>query len=87
MKKPELYIYNNGATARMHNKRIVFKEADGQVFIGFNFADKNADIPACSHSTRRGKVRDTYLKISSEGMEALVMAYHAYKRSQNQNKK
>ena len=73
-------IYADGASVRLHNKRIVFAEEDGKTLINFRFADENADKPACRHLCHKGRVRDTSLKVSTEAMDALMVAYVRYKR-------
>lgn len=80
MKKNTLTNYADGATIRLHNKRISFKETDKKTMIRFDFADDEADKPACGHKCHKGKVRETFIQMSNEAMEALVYAYMNYKR-------
>jgi hypothetical protein len=79
--KREINMYTDGATVRLHNKRISFKETDKKTMISFQFAgDVEPDKPACGHKCHKGKVRDTFIQMSNEAMEALVYAYINYKR-------
>ena len=79
--KREIKEYKDGATVRLHNKRISFKETDTKTMISFQFAgDEEPDKPACGHKCHKGKVRDTFIQMSNEAMEALVYAYINYKR-------
>jgi len=79
MKETSATIYANGAVIRLHNRRMAFGESDGITELKFVFADSTPDIPACAHFCIRGKVRETYIKMSTEAMEALVSAYVRYK--------
>ena len=79
----KITLYNDGAVARLHNKKIAFKEADGKVMINFRFADKDANIPACQHICYRGKVRETFIQMSKDAMETLVMAYLEQQRQKS----
>ena len=72
-------IFLNGATIRMHNKRIQIREKGDKTIILFHFADENADTPACQHRCHRGKVRETFVKMTTESMELLVKAYIDYR--------
>lgn len=79
--KNNITQYKDGATVRLHNKRISFKETDEKTMISFQFADTNEpEKPACGHECHKGKVRDTFIQMSNEAMEALVFAYMNYKR-------
>jgi len=79
--KREINIWKNGATIRLRNKRISFEETDEKTMILFEFADAEADKPACFHKCHRGKIRETQIQMSVEAMESLVHAYMNYKRS------
>lgn len=79
--KRQINTYLDGATVRLHNKRISFKVTDKKTMISFQFADADdPNKPACSHKCHKGKVRDTFIQMSNEAMEALVFAYINYKR-------
>jgi hypothetical protein len=79
--KRGINTYLDGATVRLPNKRISFKETDKKTMISFQFAgDEEPDKPACGHKCHRGKVRDTFIQMSNEAMEALMIAYINYKR-------
>jgi hypothetical protein len=80
MKKSTIINYADGGTIRLHNKRISFKETDKKTMIRFDFADAEADKPACGHKCHRGKIRETQIQMSIEAMESLVYAYINYKR-------
>jgi len=67
--KREINTYKDGATVRLHNKRISFKETDTKTMISFQFAgDVEPDKPACGHKCHKGKVRDTFIQMSNEAM-------------------
>lgn len=85
-KKLTIKFYPDGAVIRMHNKRVSFKIEKGNTTIGFQFADADANKPACYHICHKGKVRHTILKISDEGMDALVYAYLKRKMLKFENK-
>lgn len=78
--RQKIDIYTDGATVRLRNKRISFQEADNKTSIKFEFADSEADKPACFHRCIKGKVRETKIQISIEAMEALVFSYLKYKQ-------
>ena len=80
MKKTSLIVFADGATARINNKRIAFAEKDGNTMIKFHFADADAEKPACYHKCHKGKVRETFVKMSNEAMELLVYSWMQYKR-------
>lgn len=80
MAKRKVDVYLNGARIRVHNKRIVFEEVDNKVMIQFNFADENAETPACGHKCHRGKIRETFIQMSTEVMDLLVHTYISKKR-------
>jgi hypothetical protein len=80
MAKSSMNTYLNGASVRVHNKKINVHEVDGKVMIQFLFADENAETPACGHKCHRGKVRETFVQMSTEAMELLVHAYLTQKR-------
>jgi hypothetical protein len=78
--KKGITIYKDGAVIRLHNKRISFKEEDGKTKINFWIAgDSEPDKPACAHKCHKGKVRETGITLSDEGMQCLVYAYLNYK--------
>lgn len=79
-KKKTLIQYSDGATVRLHNKRISFAQTEEKIMIKFDFADENANNPACFHKCFKGKVRHTFLQMSNEAMESLVYAYVDYKK-------
>lgn len=75
--------YSNGASLKLPNRRVTVTENDKREFyIQFKHADKNDDPnkPACEHICFRNKVRQTTVKISEEGMEAIVIAFMEYKK-------
>lgn len=78
----KITTYIDGASARMHNKRVSFVEKEDKITIGFQFADKDAEKPACLHTCDKGKIRNTYIKLSKDAMEALIHAYYQYKKQQ-----
>jgi hypothetical protein len=78
--KNKLTIHKDGATIRLHNKRISLKEVDGTIMVKFQFADENAEKSACYHKCYKGKIRETFIKMSDEVIEALLFAYVNYKR-------
>lgn len=80
----KLTTYLDGASYRMHNKRITFKQENGVTMIRFKFADKEAYKPACSHKCHKGKVRETFLKLSNEAMDKLVFAYLQFKKDEKE---
>jgi len=75
MKKESIIQYLDGATARLHNRRLSFKEEDGFIIIDFAIADKDADKPSTLHRTIKNKIRLTTLKLSKDGMTMLMYAY------------
>jgi hypothetical protein len=82
--------YSNGASVKLPNRRVTVTENDKHEFyIQFKHADKNEDPnkPACEHICFKNKVRQTTIKISEEGMEAIVIAFMEYKRQQKLIKK
>jgi hypothetical protein len=81
MKKPTINTYLDGVTARVHNRRISIIQKDGVTKIQFDFADVDADSPACAHNCVRGKIRQTAIQMNDESMDLFVHAYLAYKRS------
>ena len=83
-KKKKQNTYLNGSTMRSHNKVIhLIKQRNEEHFsIVFRFADEEPDKPACQHTCLKGKVRQTYLKLSEEAMEDLVRCYTAFKKLQ-----
>jgi hypothetical protein len=81
--KDKLMIYNNGATVRLHNRRICFKETDDGIHVRFDIVAKDAEKPSCFHVCHKGKVRVTHIKISAEGMEYLVESYLIYKKEKD----
>ena len=92
MSKIKLKIkhYSNGASVKLPNRRVTVTENDKHEFyIQFKHADKNDDPnkPACEHICFKNKVRQTTVKISEEGMEAIVIAFMEYKKQQNLIKK
>jgi hypothetical protein len=78
-KEKTLNTYLNGAEVRSHNRKIGFRKKDKEVVLYFRFADEEPDKPACSHECLKGKVRQTVMKLSEEGMEELVYAWQQYK--------
>lgn len=83
MKKSLLTYYNDGATIRVHNKRISFKQDDEKIMIRFDFADSNAQTPACNHTCHRNKVRQTYVQMSNNAFDTFVIAYMNHKKLQH----
>lgn len=83
MERKGITIYNDGASTRLHNRRMMFKETEGSVLLNFRFADDEADKPSCSHNCLKGKVRETSLKLSTEAMEYLVFTYIEFKKSKS----
>jgi hypothetical protein len=81
MKKTTFHTYLDGAVIRAHNRRISIVQEDGVTKIIFDFADNEAEKPACKHECKRGKIRRTYVKMSDESMDLLVAAYLQYKRN------
>jgi hypothetical protein len=82
--KKEITIYDNGASIRTNNKRIVFEEKDGKILIQFSIAgDSEPGKPACRHKCHRGKIRETTIMLSNEGMQSLVYAYLKYRQRFN----
>ena len=79
MKKPTCEIFPEGGIIRMKNKRISFKVTEGKTMINFQMVDTDADVPACSHKCIRGKVRETFVQMSNEAMDALVFSYMKHK--------
>ena len=80
--KNTLTAFKNGASTRLHNKRISFKQDESSTVIAFQFADEDAEKPACGHTCHRGKVRHTVVKMSNDAMDALVNSYIHYKRGE-----
>lgn len=76
--KNKLNVYPNGATVRMHNRKISLIGNDDKIMIQFLFADENPNKPACSHKCHKGKVRETFIQLNIESMDALVNAYMQY---------
>ena len=74
-KELQLTRHPDGAVVRFYNKKIILKKEKEKILIAFLFADEDAETPACSHKCHRGRVRETFLKLSSDAMEALIMAY------------
>lgn len=81
MKNKTIKLYTDGATVRLHNRRISFKQDEKSIMIKFSFAEADAYRSACSHDCHRGKVRETNIKMTNEAMEALVLAFMNYKRA------
>lgn len=82
MGKKTLIQYSDGATVRLHNKRISFKQTEEKTMILFDFADVNAETPACLHKCLKGKIRQTFIQMSNEAMESLIYSYIDYKKRQ-----
>lgn len=81
-KQKDLIVYNNGASMRGHNKRIIIEHSDeNTICINFMFADTEAEKPACRHLSHKRKIRQTDIKMSVEAMEMIVVGYLAYKNS------
>lgn len=81
-------IYKNGAEVKIKNRRIFFEEnKDKKSFlIGFRTADiptEKLDIPTCSHKVIRGKVVETVINLSEEGLQELIGLYIQYKHSKS----
>jgi hypothetical protein len=83
IKKSKLTLYNDGAEARIHNRRLLMSEDQEtkDVVLRFQFATDDAESPACSHETFRGKVRQTTIKMSEDAIKALIAMYMEYKKS------
>ena len=86
MKKNSVVYYKDGAVVRLHNRRISFKEINKKIIIKFDFADTEAEKPACSHICYKGKIRETFLALNTEAMKALVFAFINYKKIMEKNK-
>ena len=56
-------------------------QKEDSTLIKFEFADNDAHKPACSHKCHKGKVRETFIKMSNEAMEVLVYSYLRYKHN------
>lgn len=87
MKEESITIYFDGATVRKKNKRISFHEKAESTMIKFSMVDPEAEIPGCYHKCHRGKVRETFIKLSNEGMTLLVHSWLEYKRRNHKQNK
>jgi len=88
--KIKIKNYSNGASIKLPNRRVTVTENDKHDFyIQFKHADKNDDPnkPACEHICFKNKVRQTTVKISEEGMEAILIAFMEYRKQQELVKK
>jgi len=77
MEPVKLKAYSNGTVVKFKNRKIsVIENKDGDIIIQFRHADKEKDpnTPACEHHCIRGKVRQSTIKVSEVGMEALTVA-------------
>ncbi len=74
----KIVVRKNGVTVKMHNRRLQIVESMEDFVLQFKTLDKvEPDKPACLHQSH-GNVRLTTIKISHEGMQALVKAYFEY---------
>lgn len=81
----KLKNYSNGASVKLPNRRVTVTENDKHEFyIQFKHADKNEDPnkPACEHICFKNKVRQTTVKVSEEGLEAIVITFMEYRKQQ-----
>lgn len=82
--------YADAVVVKIPNKKIMIVERSDEngnsYFMNFRYFDKDADKPACTHKCHRGKVRETTVKLSEDGMDALIMAYMRYKRNKQAKK-
>jgi hypothetical protein len=89
--KVKIKDYADAVMIKIPNKKIMVVERSNEdgnsYFMNFKYFDKDADKPACTHKCHRGKVRETTVKVSEDGMDALIMAYMRYKRNKNIKKK
>jgi hypothetical protein len=79
--KAKIRHYSNGTVIKISNRKISVTESkDGNIILQFKHADKTEDPskPACEHHCHRGKVRQTTVKVSEVGMEALAIAIIEY---------
>lgn len=83
-RKNKLTYHPNAVVIRLHNKKIQIVEKDNAVYLGFRFADEDADTPACEHKCIKGKVRQTRMKLSLEVMEAISYSYFNLKQHQKE---
>jgi predicted DNA binding protein len=83
--KVKIKDYADAVVVKIPNKKIMVVERSDEngisYFMNFKYADKDADKPACTHKCHRGIVRETTVKVSEDGMDALIMAYIRYKRN------
>ncbi len=82
--------YSNGSEVRLRNRKINVTETEkGDIIIQFRHADKLEDPnkPACEHHCHRGKVRQTTVKVSEVGMEALAIAIVEYMKIKTRARK
>lgn len=80
-------VYSDGVTVRLRNKRIVLSEVDNGFEIHFRTFDLEADKPSCYCLSHKGKIRDTVIGMSSEGIHALVRAYIIYEKEKRNESK
>jgi hypothetical protein len=79
MKKNKFTQYLDGGEVRIKNRRINFKEKDGNILLRFEkTCEKDADKPAAIHSCKREKVRITELSLSKEAFDSLIILYCHY---------
>jgi hypothetical protein len=85
MKKGKISLSKDGAVARLHNKRISFMAVGDSILIVFQYADKEHDpnTPACAHKCHKGKIRETFVKISEDAMKSLVVAYISWRKEKD----
>lgn len=77
-----LDIYDDGASARLHNRKVMLKEYEDETLLIFqNANDGNPEELATGHKCIRGKVRETQILLSNEALEALVIAYIEYQKT------
>ena len=81
MKTETLKIYKDGATIRLHNRRISFIDNKRDVLITFENLDSEPNRPSFVHKCHRNKIRETVLKMSSKAMESLLYAYIEYRKT------
>lgn len=88
--KLKIKNYSNGASVKLSNRKVTVSENDkNEFYIQFKHADNTEDPnkPACEHICFKNKVRQTTVKISEEGLEALVIAFLEYSKQKNIIKK
>lgn len=81
-----MHIFLDGASTRLHNRRVTFTEKNGEFYLDFAMAMKNPEATTTHVKVIKGKVRLTQLKLSEEALQALVKSYLIYKRSKKYDK-